>query len=59
MIPILNFSVSGAWLAASMPIEIHCRVSSGEMMASVHSRAAAYSGRVCFLYFSVISASNF
>ncbi len=39
--PILNSLVAGAWLAASMPNEIHVRVSSGSITASSHNLLAA------------------
>ena len=39
--PILNSRVAGLWLAASIPKLTHVLVSSGSMIASNHSRAAA------------------
>lgn len=39
--PKLNFFSIGAWLAASIPIEIQVRVSNGSIIPSVQSRAAA------------------
>ena len=39
--PILNSLVAGLWLAASIPNEIHVRVSNGSITASNHNRLAA------------------
>lgn len=41
IIPTLNFFLIGEWLAISIPMEIHLRVSIGLITASTHRREAA------------------